>query len=107
MTIEYTIEATQVREPLGEPATVWLTASGAPERLVWRGRRFLVHARPVPWVDRIEWWVLEQRASLDARVPIEQPMWQVQIRALDDGEILLIDLAAGADGKWQVTSIHD
>lgn len=106
MTIEY-ISESPAADGLVEPATVWVTASGAPERLVWRNRRFLVHARPVPWVDRIEWWMLEQRASREARVPIEQPMWQVQIRAVDDGEILLVDLAVGQGGRWQVTGVHD
>ena len=105
MVIEHITE--QRAGGLSEPATVWVTASGAPERLVWRGRRFLVHARPVPWVDRIEWWMLEQRAPREAHVPIEQPMWQVQIRAVDDHEILLVDLAAGDGGRWQVTNVYE
>lgn len=107
MTVEHMIDAQRREFEPGEPASVWTTVSGAPERLVWRGRRFLVHSKPIPWVDRIEWWMLEQRVPRKAAMPIEQRMWQVQIRAIDDGEILLVDLAADTDGKWRVMKVHD
>lgn len=107
VTVEYTIEAGVAGEPpLNEPATVWATASGAPERLVWRSRRFLVHAKPIPWIDRVEWWMLEQRAARGSFPPLERRMWQVQIRAIDNGEIMLIDLEAGEDRTWQVTGVY-
>ena len=98
MTVEYSTET--------EYATVWTTASGAPERLVWRGRRFLVHAKPIPWIDRVEWWILEQRAARGSFPSLERRMWQVQIRALDNGEILLVDLEAGEGNAWQVTDVY-
>ena len=107
MTVEYTTDADSAGETsLREPATVWATASGSPERLVWRGRRFLVHAKPIPWIDRIEWWMLEQRAARGTFLPLERRMWQVQIRVVDNGEIMLVDLEAGEDNQWQVTGVY-
>ena len=40
-----------------EPAEVWTDESGAPERLVWRARRYRVDDRPTPLVGPADWWM--------------------------------------------------
>lgn len=91
-----------------ETATVWTTSSGAPERLVWAGRRFVVVAKPIGWVDRTAWWENSPRVPVgQAGDLLEQPMWQVQIKALDTGELLIVDLAVTEDRQWSITAIFD
>jgi hypothetical protein len=86
---------------LDEPVVVWTTPSGAPQRLEWRGRRFVVCAKPTPWVDRVPWWRLTTRAPAGAGGQLlEQPMWRVQAMALDDKEVVVLDLAVGTQGDW-------
>lgn len=103
-----TAETSQATAPRQGEATVRTTTAGAPESLVWRGRRFDVIARPIPWIDRVPWWKTTARAPLGAGpLVLEQKMWQVQAAAADDGEILIFDLAAGPGPQWPVTAIFD
>lgn len=91
-----------------EAATVWTTASGAPERLIWAERRFLVIAKPIYWVDRLRWWESSPRVPAGGgHSLLERPMWQVQVKALDTGEILILDLAATDGPRWPVTAVFD
>lgn len=94
-----TLELSQMREP----ATVWTTPAGAPERLIWRGRRYRVDAKPIPWIDRVLWW---QDGEAPAPGAFERRMWQVQARALDTGELQCIDLEAAPGSEWHVTGEH-
>ncbi|GAA1119091.1 hypothetical protein [Nesterenkonia jeotgali] len=91
-----------------DTATVWTTPSGAPERLVWGGRRFLVVAKPIPWVDRTVWWDLSPRVPVGGAAQLlEQPMWQVQAKALDIGELLILNLAVTDGQHWPITAVFD
>lgn len=89
-----------------EPATVWVDDSGAPQRLLWRGQRFLVSSRPIPWVDRTSWWKEGPRAPLGATESLEHHMWQVQVRSVENSEMFLLDIQASATQQWQVTAVH-
>ena len=89
-------------------ATVWTTAAGAPERLVWAGRRFVVIAKPISWMDRLSWWESPVRvAAGQAAQVVERPMWQVTAKALDNAELLIFDLAVSSGAQWPVTAIYD
>lgn len=91
-----------------DTATVWTTAAGAPERLVWGGRRFVVVTKPIPWVDRTAWWESSPRVPVGgASQLLEQPMWQVQAKALDTGELLIVDLAVSEGQHWPITAVFD
>lgn len=94
--------------PHHDLATVWTSAEGVPQRLIWAARRFLVVSKPIAWTEHQRWW------ETSARVPkgtsshvIERAMWQVQAKALDNGELLIFDLAVSEDSQWPVTGIYD
>lgn len=87
-------------------ATVWTTAAGAPERLVWGGQRLLVVAKPIGWVDRRPWWEHSPRVPAgEADQLLEQQMWQVQVKAMDTGELLIVDLAVTDGQQWPITAV--
>lgn len=89
-------------------ATVWTTPAGAPERLIWAGRRFVVAAKPIAWIDRIAWWESPVRVPVGRSAQlVERPMWQVTAKALDNGELLIFDLAVSSDAQWPITAIYD
>ncbi|MGP5390273.1 hypothetical protein [Glutamicibacter arilaitensis] len=89
-------------------ATVWTTPQGAPARLVWNQRRFIVYTRPIPWSARIPWWETAPASRKTSGEPmVEQAMWQVQAKALDDGEMLIFDLAVSDGPRWPVRAIFD
>lgn len=91
-----------------DAARVWTTASGAPEQLVWEGRRFVVVAKPIGWVDRVSWWEHSPRVPAGgAAEMLEQPMWQVQVKAVDTGELLIVDLAVTEGQMWPITAVFD
>ncbi|MFV0405483.1 MAG: DUF6504 family protein [Propioniciclava sp.] len=92
----------------GEVATVWTTPSGSPERFIWNLRRFVVCARPIPWMSRVRWWnnASELIDTTKSRM-VERPMWQVQAKALDDGEMLIFDLAVDAGPHWSIRVVSD
>ncbi|MCM1011823.1 DUF6504 family protein [Brevibacterium sp. XM4083] len=91
-----------------EVATVWTTISGAPERFIWHRRRFVVCARPIPWMARVRWWKdnTDLVGARNARM-VERPMWQVQAKALDDGEMLIFDLAVADGPHWSIRVVSD
>lgn len=88
-------------------ATVWTTPDGAPQRFVWQQRRFVVCAKPIPWIDRVPWWETSARVPVHGGAMVEQSMWQVQAKALDNGELLIVDLAASETSQWAVTAVFD
>jgi hypothetical protein len=86
---------------LDEPVVVWATDAGVPQRLEWRGREFLVCAKPTPWIDRVPWWQVASRAPVGKGAELlEQPMWQVQALSTDADEVVRVDLAVGQEGDW-------
>lgn len=91
-----------------EVATVWTTSSRAPERFVWHRRRFVVCTRPIPGMARVRWLKddTELLRTRKARM-FERPMWQVQAKALDDGEMLIFDLAVAGGPHWSIRVISD
>ncbi|GAA4925839.1 DUF6504 family protein [Nesterenkonia massiliensis] len=91
---------------LPDSATVWTTPEGAPARLVWGHRRFIVTDRPIPWIDRTPWWESLSRMPAGKADMQEQQMWQVQATA-EDGQILIFDLAVMPGQQWPVTGIYD
>ncbi|MDR1388076.1 MAG: DUF6504 family protein [Propionibacteriaceae bacterium] len=93
---------------LDDFATVWTTPTGAPARFLYRGRRFVVTARPVFWIDRLPWWRQVSRVPPGrAANALEQPMWHVRAVAAD-GPDLTFDLAADPDSdQWRVSGVYD
>jgi hypothetical protein len=91
---------------VAEPAVVWTAPNGVPTKLEWRGRRFVVCARPTPWIDRVPWWrQVAGEPGAEAGGLLEQPMWQVQ--ATDGEEVVRLDLAVGPPQDWwEVTCVY-
>lgn len=91
-----------------QPATVWATPEGVPERFVWQSRRFVVVSRPIPWIDRRDWWTGEQSVSRGtAGRVLEQRMWQVEASD-EEGAIRIYDLAVGETAdRWFLARSYD
>lgn len=85
------------------------TGTGAPEHLVWRGKRYAIIAPPIPWVDRLPWWEHQARMPRGRSVALERRMWQVLVR--EEGcplaPVLLLDLGAGGPGGWRIASARE
>lgn len=83
-------------EIIEEQVAVLAGASGAPVQVDWRGRRYRVVGRPVPWIDRSPWWVWTAE-----RLPqiVEQPMWTVALATTGSDHIVNADLSV-TDGDW-------
>ncbi|MDR2897065.1 MAG: hypothetical protein LBV30_10540 [Propionibacteriaceae bacterium] len=87
---------------VGELIPVWLK-DGLPDRLEWRSRHWLVSRRPMPWIDRMPWWVT---AAVDGEVHLgEQAMWRVQAIDPSSGDVVLMDLAVEEPGWCRVTAV--
>ena len=84
-------------------ATVWTGPDGAPARFVWQQRRFVVCGHPIPWTDTGQ----HSAATDRSRAVSGGVMWQVQARALDNGELLIFDLAVTDSRHWPVTAVFD
>ncbi|WP_400998927.1 hypothetical protein [Agromyces sp. GXQ0307] len=89
-----------------EPVEVWTGASGAPERLVWRARRYRVDDMPTPLVGPADWWLpFAGEHATAGRAPLAITGWRFQ--ATDsDGETHVFDV--GHDGAhWHVLRVFD
>ena len=86
-----------------EEVAVLAGSSGVPAQVRWRGRRYPVIGRPVPWIDRSPWW-----AWTAERLPkvVEQPMWTVRMMAPDTGDIVEADLSVTAGDWWRLERIR-
>ena len=86
-----------------EPARVRTSpVSGAPERVVWRGRSYLVVEPPVPWVERLPWWE-GAGPERTARRSRERRVWRARVREEGGAESpgLLLDLTVGeSEERW-------
>lgn len=89
-----------------EPAEVWTNASGAPERLVWRARRFRVDDTPTPLVGPTDWWLAFAGDGASAvRAPLAITGWRFQASS-SAGETHVFDV--GHDGThWHVLRVFD
>jgi len=91
-----------------EPVMVWTSDAGAPERLVWRSRRFRVTDTPTALVGTSDWW----RPFAPHTYGIGQPPltiagWRFQATA-DDGETHVFDVRNDDDGRhWQLLRTFD
>lgn len=83
---------------------VWTSDTGAPTRFVYRGRRWLVTGRPQRWMARQAWWDTQTRVPRGtAATAIEQPVWQVDAAAIDDGETVQLQLAVDRERRrWHI-----
>ncbi|MRX45033.1 hypothetical protein [Agromyces kandeliae] len=89
-----------------EPAEVWTGATGVPERLVWRARRFRVDDTPTPLVGPAEWWLAFAGDDPGAgRAPLAITGWRFQATSAE-GETHVFDV--GHDGThWHVLRVFD
>jgi hypothetical protein len=89
-----------------EPAEVWTGESGAPERLVWRARRYRVSDTPTPLVGPADWWhPFEGHDVAPGVPPLAITGWRFQA-STDDGETHVFDV--GSDGRhWHVLRVFD
>ncbi|TDW31383.1 hypothetical protein [Cryobacterium psychrophilum] len=92
-----------------ESVMVWLGASGSPERLVWRSRRFHVTDTPTALVGTADWWKpFEPHSYGIGHLPLDIAGWRFQATA-DDGETHVFDVRAAGDAapQWQLLRIFD
>ncbi|WP_146341763.1 hypothetical protein [Nesterenkonia sp. NBAIMH1] len=89
-------------------AQVWTTAGGAPLKFIFEDRRFVVCSRPIFWIGRHEgWWTRVRRLpKTDAAKLLERPMYQVQAKDIDNGEILTFDLEISEAREWAVDTVR-
>ena len=90
-------------EIVEEEVAVLASASGAPAQVRWRGCRYTVVGRPVPWIDRTPWW-----AWTAERLPavVEQPMWTVRLAAPSTGDTVEADLSVVAGDWWRLERVR-
>lgn len=93
---------------VGERVTVWVAATGEPERLVWRARRFRVSDTPTVLVGPCEWWSpFAPPGSGVAQRPLAIAGWRFQATA-ENGETHVFDVHHDdASESWQLLRIFD
>jgi hypothetical protein len=94
---------------LDEAAVVW-TTDGVPQRFEWRGKRFIVGAKPTLWYDHVPWWRTSAHAPKGGGGGdlLEQRKWQVSAFEAETGEVVRVDLAVGVDPSWwRVTRVYE
>jgi hypothetical protein len=82
-------------QQMQEFVEVWTGATGEPDRLIWRGRRFRVSDMPTPLVGAAAaWWGFPAIVG-----------WRFQATA-EDGETHVFDV--GYDGEhWRLLQLFD
>lgn len=90
-------------EIVEEEVAVLASALGVPAQVRWRGRRYPVVGRPVPWIDRSPWW-----AWTAERLPkvVEQPMWTVRLADSATGDVVEADLSVIGGDWWRLERIR-
>lgn len=88
-------------------ATVWTGPDGVPARFVWQQRSFVVCGHPIPWTHTGPQPDATESSRPAGQTVSGESMWQVQARALDNGELLIFDLAVTDDQHWPVTAVFD
>ncbi len=87
------------------------TAAGAPARLEWDGRTYVVAAEPVRWFQRRRWWTEERRAERGRGAGlVDHEVWRVQVRLAraPRSALLTLDISHHLDsGRWRLIQIHD
>lgn len=96
-------------EQLTRTAQVWTTERGAPAKFIFEGRRFVVCARPIFWIGRHDaWWTKVRRLPKTGAVHLlERPMYQVEAKDIDNGEILHFDLEISKSREWIVDAVWE
>lgn len=91
-----------------EQVAVWTTASGEPERLVWRSRRFRVSDTPTALVAPYEWWSpFTPRDFGIGQQPLTIAGWRFQATA-EDGETHVFDVHHDdCSQSWRLMRIFD
>ena len=90
-------------EIIEEQVAVLAGTSGVPSQVVWRGRRYPVVGRPVPWIDRNPWWALTAE-----RLPqvVEQPMWTATLATPETGDTIEVELSVTAGDWWRLERLR-
>jgi len=90
-------------EIVEEPVAVRVGLSGTPAQVMWRGCRYQVVGRPVPWVDRAPWWTWTAE-----RLPqvVEQSMWTVHLATPDGDGVVEADLSVVQGDWWRLERIR-
>ncbi|MCG7423485.1 DUF6504 family protein [Micrococcus porci] len=83
---------------------------GAPARLHWEGREYVLAERPLRWFERRRWWAEEARAE-KGRGPglVDHEIWRLQVRLARAGNapVRTVDLAHHLDsGRWRLVRVH-
>ncbi|MFN8127037.1 MAG: DUF6504 family protein [Candidatus Nanopelagicales bacterium] len=91
-----------------DPVQVWTDDTGAPTRIRWRGRTYLVTDRLGYWVEAGSWWSAVTAAVVGRSLPDpgvgEWTVWRVEARR---GVVTAaLDLRCGATG-WTVRAVAD
>jgi hypothetical protein len=91
-----------------EQVSVWTSASGEPERLVWRARRFRVSDIPTALVAPYDWWSPFAPAAFGiGQQPLTIAGWRFQATA-EDGETHVFDVHHDDDShSWRLMRIFD
>ncbi|MCU1442537.1 MAG: hypothetical protein JWQ59_687 [Cryobacterium sp.] len=91
-----------------EHVSVWTTAEGEPQRLVWRSRRFRVTDTPTALVAPCEWWSPFTPPGFGiGQQPLTIAGWRFQATA-DDGETHVFDVRCDDDAQeWRLLRIFD
>jgi hypothetical protein len=91
-----------------EQVSVWTTTAGAPERLVWRSRRFRVSDTPTALVAPCDWWAPFTPSSFEIRhPPLAIAGWRFQATA-EDGETHVFDVRCDDTAReWRLLRVFD
>ncbi|REE02978.1 DUF6504 family protein [Citricoccus nitrophenolicus] len=94
-----------------QSVAVGCTTAGAPERLEWNGRIYVLAAEPVRWYERRKWWTEERRAERGRGAGlVDHEVWRVQVRLekARNAPLLTLDLSHHVDsGRWRLVRVHD
>lgn len=84
---------------------------GAPQRLRWNGRHYVLAERPLRWFERRRWWAEEVRAEKGRGAGlVDHEIWRLQVRLDCAGPAPLqtVDVAHHLDsGRWRLIRVHE
>ena len=84
---------------------------GAPARLRWEGREYVLAERPLRWFERRRWWAEEVRAEKGRGAGlVDHEIWRLQVRLARAGlgaPVQTIDLVHHREsGRWRLDQVH-
>ena len=94
-----------------QSVAVECTQDGAPARLRWEGREYVLAERPLRWFERRRWWAEEVRAE-KGRGPglVDHEIWrlQVSLARAAHAPVRTLDIAHHLDsGRWRLVRVHE